>query len=172
MRRVADRERLQLFMRRFGAESPIDGRVYLTGGASALLYEWRSSTMDVDLRVEPDAGEILRSIPMLKEELELNVELASPGDFIPELPGWRDRSPFIVREGKLSFHHYDFHAQALSKIERRHPRDIDDVSAMLRLGLVTVPALHHYFALIEPHLYRYPAINPPTFRRAVEESLG
>lgn len=158
-------------MQRLGAASPIEGRVYLTGGASALLHGWRPTTVDVDIRIEPDAGEILRAIPVLKEELELNVELASPGDFIPELPGWRDRSPFIAREGKLSFHHYDFHAQALSKIERRHPRDVEDVRSMLRENLVTPAALRRHFEAIEPELYRYPAIDPPTFRRALEEIL-
>ena len=29
--------------------------------------------------------------------------------------------------------------------------------------------LLHLLAQIEPQLYRYPAIDPPTFRRAVEE---
>jgi len=26
------------------------------------------------------------------------------GSFIPELPGWRDRSPHIVREGRVDVH--------------------------------------------------------------------
>jgi hypothetical protein len=29
------------------------------------------------------------------ERLGFNVELASPPDFIPELPGWRERSPLV-----------------------------------------------------------------------------
>jgi hypothetical protein len=168
MRRLTDRERLLRFMRRLGRESKIEARVYLTGGASAVLHDWRPTTVDVDLRIEPDNGEVLRAIPAIKEELEINVELASPGDFIPELPGWRERSPFIAREGLLSFHHYDFHAQALSKIERGHARDIGDVEAMLERGLVTTPALLDHFAAIEPELYRYPAITPAVFRNALE----
>jgi hypothetical protein len=51
----------------------------------------------------------------LKSELDLNVELASPADFIPPLPGWRERSRLIAREGALTFFHYDFYAQALAK---------------------------------------------------------
>ncbi len=51
--------------------------------------------------------------------LELDVELASPPDFIPELPCWRERGPRVLREGSLSVHHFDFHSQAPSKIERR-----------------------------------------------------
>jgi hypothetical protein len=168
MRRIADRERLLLFMRRLGAEARSETRVYLTGGASALLLEWRSTTVDVDIRIEPDTGDLLRAIPSLKEDLQINVELASPGDFIPELPGWRERSRFIAREGRASFHHYDFNAQALSKIERGHARDAADVDAMLTRRLVTREGLLSFYELIEPELYRYPAINPAVFRRAVE----
>jgi hypothetical protein len=168
MRRLADRERLMRFMQRLGRDTRAEARVYLTGGASALLHDWRDTTVDLDIHIEPDTGDILRAIPSLKEELELNVELACPGDFIPELPGWRERSPFIRREGQLSFHHYDFHAQALSKIERGHARDLEDVRMMIERGLVTRTALDWYFEQIEPELYRYPAIDPPAFRRAVE----
>jgi len=72
-------------------------------------------TVDVDGRVY-----LLREIPRLKEALNLNVELAAPSDFIPLPSGWEDRSPLIRKEGKLSFHHFDPVAQALSKIERGH----------------------------------------------------
>lgn len=61
---------------------------------------------------------LFRALPQLKEELEINIELASPDPFIPELPGWQERSLFVAREGRLSFYHYDLFAQALAKIER------------------------------------------------------
>ena len=54
----------------------------------------------------------------LKEELEINIELASPDDFIPALDGWQGRSVFIARHARIDFFHYDFYAQALAKIER------------------------------------------------------
>jgi hypothetical protein len=99
------------------------------------------------------------------------VELASPSDFIPELPGWAERSPFIRREGKVSFHHYDFYAQALSKIERGHRQDRADVREMLARGLVQPARLRELFADVEPMLYRYPALNTATFKAAVEEAI-
>jgi hypothetical protein len=68
---------------------------------------WRASTIDVDLRFEPELDELFRAIPEIKEKFKINVELAAPSDFIPPLPGWRDRSPFIGREGKASFYNYD-----------------------------------------------------------------
>lgn len=69
------------------------------------MLGWRPSTIDIDLRLEPDADDILHAIAELKEELATNVELASPLDFIPEPPGWRERSPFLVQEGGLTVRH-------------------------------------------------------------------
>jgi hypothetical protein len=172
MRRLVDADRLRRLMRALGKEARSEARVYLTGGASAVLLAWRGRTIDVDLKIEPEQDEVLRAIPELKDRLEVNVELASPGDFIPELPGWRDRSPFITREGNLFFHHYDFYGQALSKLERRHVRDIDDVMQMHARRLIDPTRLLELFAAIEPQLYRYPAIDPRSFRNVVKETAA
>ena len=159
-------------MRRLGDRAEAAGRVYLTGGATAVLLGWRSTTIDIDLALGADAEHLLRLVPTLKEELELNVELAAPSDFIPELPGWRERSRFIRREGSVDFFHYDLYAQALSKIERGHAQDRDDVQAMLERGLIEEDTATELFGRIEPALYRYPAINPASFRRQVEQVFG
>lgn len=172
MRRLVDQNRLRRFMHALGKEARSEARVYLTGGASAVLLEWRDSTIDVDLEIRPESDDVLRAIPRLKEELEINVELASPGHFIPELPGWEDRSTFIAREGKLAFHHYDFYSQALSKIERAHARDIEDVRQMFARKLTDAERLLKFFAAIEPELYRYPAVDPKSLRRAVERTIA
>ena len=169
MRQPLDRERVLGFMRALGAEAEREARVYFTGGATAVLLGWRGSTIDLDIKLERESDRLLRAILPLKERLEMNVDLqwASPGDFIPELPGWRERSPFAGREGKLSFHHYDLAAQALAKIERGHAQDLDDVREMLARGLVNREELRLRFAEIEPQLYRYPAIDAASFGRAV-----
>jgi len=60
----------------------------------------------------------------------------------------------------------------LAKIERGHTRDVSDVTAMLDLGLIDPRRTLEYFSQIEPQLYRYPAIDPSSFRRAVEEKMG
>ena len=103
---------------------------------------------------------------------KLNVELACPSHFIPELPGWRDRSLFIESHGLLTARHYDFYSQALAKIERGHTLDLLDVEQLLLRGLVEPTRLRELFELIEPQLYRYPAVDPPSFRRAVERALS
>lgn len=159
------------FMRRLGQEPGVRGRVFLTGGASAVLDGWRETTVDVDVDLEGDAERLLRSLPAIKEELHINVELAAPHHFIPELPGWRERSRYIATEGELQFYHYDPYAQALSKIERGHAQDVGDVEMMLARGLVHPAELLRLFALIEPELYRYPAIDPTALRRKVETAV-
>jgi len=164
-------DRIRSFFTALGAKVRGDVRVYLTGGATAVLFGWRSSTVDLDLKFVPDSDAVLRALPELKEELHLNVELASPDQFIPELPGWQERSRFIAAEGTVSFFHYDLYAQALAKIERGHDQDLRDAREMARRGLVDREELRRLFQEIEPKLFRYSAIDPETFRRSVEEFL-
>lgn len=158
-------------MRALGEAARDDTRVYFTGGATAVLYGWRASTVDVDVRFVPERDELYRAIPEVKERLALNVELASPADFIPVRPDWQERSPFIERDGRVAFHHFDLTAQALAKIERGHARDLEDVRELLSNRLVTPEGLSAYFEAIEPALYRFPAIDPTSFRARVETAL-
>lgn len=126
MRELADSARIERFMRELGRAARTDGHVYLTGGATAVLEGWRDTTIDMDIKLIPDRDELLREIPRLKEELNLNVELAAPSDFIP-LP------------------------------------------EMIDSGLVDPAEARAQFEVIEPQLYRFPAIDPVSFRKAVEE---
>ena len=169
MRELATRERIEAFLDALAREATQDVNVYLVGGTSAVLAGWRESTVDIDLVMHPEPDAMLRAIPALKEKLKLNVELAAPHHFIPVPKGWESRSPVIRQVGHVTFHHYDFCAQALAKLERGHARDVTDVRAMLDRGLVTPAALRGMFAEIEPDLYRFPAIDPRSFRAAVSE---
>lgn len=159
-------------MRDLGAAAVEETVVYLTGGATAVLEGWRGMTVDVDLRLEPESDALLRALARLKDELMVNVELASPADFIPVPEGWEDRSPFVAREGSVTFRHFDLAAQALAKLERAHERDLADVRAMLDRGLVDRAVLLETFEQIAGELHRFPAIDPAAFRRRVEERLG
>jgi hypothetical protein len=102
----------------------------------------------------------------------VNVELAAPSDFVPVPAGWEERSLFIADEGPLAAYHYDPYAQALAKVERGHTRDLADVRALVRARLVDPTRLRALYEEIEPELYRYPAVDPPTFRRALDVLLG
>ncbi len=123
MREVADTVKIRRFMNALAQTTTTPVQVYFTGGATAVRIGWRASTIDVDIHLVPDDDRLLSGIPQLKDDLQINVELACPANFIPELAGWQDRSAFIDKEGALSFFHYDFYAQALAKIERGHSLD-------------------------------------------------
>lgn len=169
MRQPVTAERLRQFIELLGQSASEPARVFLVGGATAVLLGWRLATIDVDLKVMPENDELFRLFTLMKEKLELNIELASPEDFIPAVPGWQERSQFICQKGKLTFLHYDFYAQALAKLERRHEIDLIDIKNFIREGLVECVKLRELFSLIEPNLHRYPAINPDSFRQALED---
>ncbi|MDP1572171.1 MAG: hypothetical protein Q8L86_19410 [Vicinamibacterales bacterium] len=171
MRHLTERDRLDRFMVALGHAGRQPARVYFTGGASAVLLGWRTTTIDIDLALVPDSDELLRAIADLKERLEVNIELASPAHFIPELPGWDTRSLYIRREGPIAFYHYDFYAQALAKIERGHTQDHADVRSMLAAHLVEPARLRELFDAIRPALFRYPALDEASFQAAVERAL-
>jgi hypothetical protein len=146
--------------------------MYLTGGATAVLEGWRDSTVDIDVRFEPDSDAALSRIRDLKEELAVNVELASPLDFLPPLPGWEERSRFRFREGNLEVFDFDPYSQALSKLQRGFELDREDVDHMVLSGQVEPARLHELFEEIEPELFRFPAVDPASLRAAVESLVS
>jgi hypothetical protein len=172
MRELADAERIGQFMHALGAAAPEEGTCYLVGGGTAVLLGWRETTIDVDIELDPEQDEVLRALPSIKNELQINVELASPRDFIPLPAGWEERSPSAGREGRLTFKHFDLYSQALAKLERGHAQDLEDARLMVERGLIEPGRLTAAFEEIEPQLYRFPAIDPPDFRARVEEFLG
>jgi hypothetical protein len=172
VRAEANAERIRRFMTAFGSLARGPGNVYFTGGATAVLLGWRQTTIDVDLKLDPEPPGAFEALARLKDELDLNVELASPDDFLPPLPGWRERSLFVDRCGSVSFFHYDPRAQALAKIERGHAQDAIDVRSMLERGLVARAQLREALASIEPDLLRYPAVDRDALRRKLETALA
>lgn len=172
MRAESNAQRVRLLMTALGSAARGPGSVYFTGGATAVLLGWRETTIDVDLKLDPEPPGLFEALPRLKDELDLNIELASPDDFLPPLPDWRERSLFIETRGPLSFYHYDLRAQALAKIERAHAQDTLDVRSMLERGLVGREELRRAFEQMQPGLARYPAIDPAALRRKLAAWLA
>lgn len=132
---------------------------------------WRETTIDIDFTCEPENDLLFKAFPKLKNDLKINLETAVPSHFIPELPGWRERSIFIKTCGKVSFHHYDFYSQALSKIERGHQRDMSDVQNMLNNELINLEQLQSHFTQIEDKIYKYVSLNKESFKEAVQDFI-
>lgn len=172
MRRKVTSDSLNQFMQALALASRSPGKVYLTGGATALLLGFREQTIDIDLKLDPEPQGAFEAIAQLKSKLNVNVELASPDDFIPRPPNWRERARHIATVNEVEFFHYDFALQALAKIERGHAQDLEDVRLLLRHGYVTPDELGRVFEAIEPALVRYPAIDPQQFKNKVATFLG
>ncbi|MBE9032419.1 hypothetical protein IQ266_22025 [filamentous cyanobacterium LEGE 11480] len=168
MRQNVDPQKIERLMEILGRKAQGSGAIYFTGGASALLVGWRDSTVDVDIRLDPEPPGIFQAIAKIKQDLNINIELASPQDFLPPLPGWRDRSRFIAQQGQITFYHYDFTAQALAKLSRGFDRDLNDVQAMYEQQLFSLADLREGFAAIAPELMRFPALDADVLRCRVE----
>src|SRR5881397_2234516 len=134
MRRRVTLETMKQFMQQFAIAARSPGKVYFTGGATALLLGFREQTIDIDLKMDPEPEGAFEAIARLKNQLDVNVELASPDDFIPPSADWREHSTYIDRIGSVEFFHYDFALQALAKLERGHVQDLADVASLLRGG--------------------------------------
>ena len=101
MRTPADPAKVRTLLRELGRRARGPGRVYLIGGACALLEGWRAATVDVDLKLDPEPPGAFEAIARLKNELDLNVELVSPDQFLPLLPDWKSHSLLIGKHGDV-----------------------------------------------------------------------
>jgi len=172
MRPDVDRDRVLELVSEVGRRLRGPHTLYLVGGSSAVLIGWRASTRDVDVRPEPDSDELLRILHDLKQALDMNIELASPLDFLPALEGWQDRSPYVGSWGPLHVRHLDLRMQALAKLERGLDTDLDDVRAMLGRDLVNREELYDGFATMRPSLFRFPAVDAEHFERRIADVIG
>lgn len=154
-------------MHRLAGASTGPGSVYFTGGATMLLLGIRDQTIDVDIKLDPEPKGAFEAIARLKDDLDLNIELASPADFLPPPPDWREKSAFIIKIGDVGFYHFDFRGQALAKLERGHEQDILDVTELIRRGMVRKEDLPK--AIDVPNLIRYPAVDADVLIQTVQE---
>ena len=170
MRPLVDRDRLTRFLSELGRRVRAPTRLYLVGGASAVVEGWRASTADIDFVAEPESRALLESLPDLKQQLDVSVEFASPAHFVPELPGWRDRSPWVEQHGVIQVYHYDFVSQAVAKIERGHRQDLEDARRMIA-SKVDVTRLQELVAQTRGELVRYPAVDANVFQAKIDAFL-
>ena len=172
MREFVTLEKLEQFMLRLGRSATSPGVVYLVGGSTSLLLGIRPQTIDIDIKLEPEPGGVFEAIGRLKEELNVNVELAAPDQFVPPLPGWKDRSPLIQKAGMVEFRRYDLYTQALAKLERGHAMDWVDLSAYVDRGLISKETLKRLFDSVKDDIIRYPAIDSAELSRRVQEFVN
>lgn len=169
MRERVDRQRIELFLQRLGRQFTLPGRVYLVGGTTLVYEGLREQTLDIYITfdvADKDHSRFVMAVRELKESLSLNIEEASPAEFIPLPAGYRERSEFVGRFGQLDVFHFDLYSTALSKIERGTENDFADVLSLLRNERLKMAQLTAYFQEILP-LFATRSLrkNPDNFQR-------
>jgi hypothetical protein len=146
-------------------------RVFFVGGGSAVQAGWRESSIDADLHADDET--VFRDIQAIKERLQLNIEFARPEDFVPPLAGSDDRHVFIETVGRVSFYHYDPHAQLLSKLVRGFNRDMEDAGHFVAAGMVDLALFRSLVRGIPDREFaRYPTLSREALNEAVDDFLS
>ena len=139
MRDPVTSERVDRFLAELGRRVRRPARVILTGGASMIARGLRAQTLDIDLAYEvapTDDAEFARAVRDLKEDLSINVEFAEPGHFLPMPAGRESRRAYFGRFQEIDVFLDDPYAIALSKLDRGHDKDLDDVRLLAGAGLI------------------------------------
>jgi hypothetical protein len=162
------RDRIQRVLRELGRRYRGEGRLYLVGGSQMVFMGFRARTEDIDYvaQLAGDHGEFVAALRSIIRELDVSIEPAGPGDFIPLPREWEDRSRFMGRYGRIDVFTFDPISTALSKIERGASKDIDDALMLVRRGLVTLSELSAAFEEILPRLEQESLqVDPDDFQR-------
>ncbi|MFM8807358.1 MAG: hypothetical protein ACKOJB_00365, partial [Chthoniobacterales bacterium] len=78
MRPPVTGEKIERLMEALGEAVSGSGTIFFTGGVTALLHGWRETTIDIDLKAMPEPSGLYEALAQLKEEENINIELASP----------------------------------------------------------------------------------------------
>lgn len=143
MRPKVDKAAIDSFLNALGRVFRKPGRLYLAGGA-ALVHRGVSagSTQDIHIEISGNnEGEMMDAIRQLIQQLNINIELASPRDFIPLPKHWMAQSQYVGRYGAVDVFYFDFNSIALSKMQRGSTLDINDVKLLLQQGVITLEGL-------------------------------
>jgi hypothetical protein len=167
MRPNVDKEQIENFLQNLGRIFHKPGRLYLVGGAALVHAGLRpGSTQDIDLEIHAsDEDELTNAIRQLKDKMKVNVEFASPSDFIPIPRQWEMNAKYIGRYGTIDIFYFDFYSIALSKIQRGNTRDIHDVKLLLQHGLITLDGLDAAYGEVLPQVGKRPyhRLDPQLF---------
>lgn len=141
MRQRVGQQEIEQFLIQVG-RTRRPGRLYLTGGAALVHRGIRSGqTLDIDIQITIDPANLTSEIAQLKQKLNMNIEFASPGDFMPLPSQWEARSQFIKRYNQVDTFYFDWYSIALSKTQRASRQDILDVQLLVHQRYIDVAEL-------------------------------
>jgi len=73
----------------------------------------------------------------LKNELDINVEPASPADFIPVPDSALSQSRYVGQFGRVSVYYYHLPSLVIAKVARGLEQDFDDAERFVRSGEIS-----------------------------------
>lgn len=161
LQECGERADIEKFLTALGKAYRKQGRIYLAGGAALVHLGLRSgSTLDIDVVIETtNEDEMVTAIRRLVEQMQINIEFASPADFIPVPAQWMEHSRYIGRYGQIDAFYYDFYSLALSKISRGSDRDLIDVKLLVQQKLITLEELDAAYKEVLPLVGKRPYMN-------------
>lgn len=161
MRHDATKADIEKFLKALGKAVRKPGRLYLAGGAALVHMGLRpGSTLDIDVVIETtDEDEMVKVIRRLVEQMQLNIEFSSPGDFIPLPSQTMAQTRYIGRYGLVDVFYFDFYSLALSKISRGSDRDLIDVKLLVQQKVISLEGLDAAYNEVLPRVGKRPYIN-------------
>lgn len=171
MRDNSGLKQINKFITNVGELVKVPLTVYLSGGATAVMFDIRETTIDVDIKFEPEEMQMYKAIQVLKEKLNMNIELASPLDFIPALPQWKERSIFITANNKVSFYHLDLYSQVIAKVQRGWKKDLTDAEGFMNNNL-DKNTLKKLFLSVKSDFIKFPAVNVNELEKKLNSFIG
>jgi hypothetical protein len=168
MRPNVDKADIERFLRTLGQLYRKPGRLYIAGGA-ALVHAGISARRTLDIDVDVSDGDMLLVIDQLKQRLHLNIEIASPKDFMPVSSQWEALSQYVSRYGSVDVFYFDFYSIALSKIDRATTRDLQDVQLLVQHHIIDLATFDDAFHDVMQQVQtaqgrmRYPRFDPVAF---------
>lgn len=167
IRPAVDKTAVESFLQQLGRSFHKPGRLYLVGSAALVHAGIRPGfTLDIDVQVGgANEGELIVAIQCLIQQMQVNVEFASPADFIPLPSQWESHAQYVGRYGEIEVFYFDFYSIALSKIERGNDRDIRDVKLLIEQRIILLDELDATYqeTLSQLGQGRYPRITPERF---------
>jgi hypothetical protein len=127
-----------------GERVPPGSRLTLLGGSALILLGSSRPTMDIDfIGDDIHPNELHSQIMKIAKDLKIHVEPVPIERFVPLPEGNEQRVILIGQFGNLNVYVADPYSIALSKLDRGHDTDIEDLVFLIQRNYITMEELEH-----------------------------
>ena len=150
------RRNIQEFLERLGSHYPKQATLYLLGGSALILLGSSRNTLDIDYigdDVQKDDFQI--AIEETARELGLETEAVPIERFIPLPEGNKQRSIHIGQFGNVDVYITDPYSIALSKLDRGHDTDMEDLVFLIHHNHINLEELDRVVNEALPHAGKF-----------------